>query len=188
MQLRDFATLHCRRLRHMRARRARWWFIVVAEISSQLGVAPERADRALPVQIAFAIMAPMAFASSQAGCTCCALWFSVEEEEFTPGPPLELAVPGTIRLLPAIIAAQTVVVLVRELLYIRLMPLIGAESGSMPGPDAPRCNRSGSFRVGRYFGQTARNGVGSPLPLWRSSMSTAVGPVAQPFLCRPLWP
>ncbi|MNR45157.1 hypothetical protein D3C85_1639770 [compost metagenome] len=41
--------------------------------------------------------------------------------------PLALAVPGAVPILPAIIVAQTMVELVSELIYIRVIPKLGRE-------------------------------------------------------------
>jgi ACR3 family arsenite efflux pump ArsB len=41
--------------------------------------------------------------------------------------PLALAVPGAIPLLPAVIVTQTLVELVASLVYIRVMPCLGAK-------------------------------------------------------------
>lgn len=42
--------------------------------------------------------------------------------------PLALAVPGAVPILPAVIVTQTLVELVSELIYIRIMPLFGRSS------------------------------------------------------------
>jgi ACR3 family arsenite efflux pump ArsB len=39
--------------------------------------------------------------------------------------PLGLAIPGAVPLLPAVIVAQTLVELLSELMYIRLLPKLG---------------------------------------------------------------
>ena len=50
--------------------------------------------------------------------------------------PLALAVPGGVPLLPAIIVAQTMVELVSELAYIRLLPRLGRDVDRAAAPSA----------------------------------------------------
>lgn len=51
---------------------------------------------------------------------------SVRDDKLMIRLPLALAVPGAIPLMPAVIVGQTLVELVASLIYIRLMPRLGA--------------------------------------------------------------
>lgn len=105
-------------------------FIVVAAVVPQLSLALEGALTVVPVYIAFAVLAPivgwvvgkLAKLDAPAGR---AVAFSAGTRNSLVVLPLAFAVPGAMPLLPAIIVAQTLVELVSELAYIRLVPLLG---------------------------------------------------------------
>lgn len=105
-------------------------FIVVAAVVPQLGLALQSALTAIPVYIAFAVSAPAIgwIASRMAGLDAPAgraIAFSAGTRNSLVVLPLAFAVPGAMPLLPAIIVAQTMVELVSELVYMRLIPKLG---------------------------------------------------------------
>ena len=105
-------------------------FIVVAAVVPQLGAAIEAALRVLPLYVAFAVVAPLigwtvarvARLEAPAGR---AVAFSSATRNSLVVLPLALAVPGAIPVLPAIIVTQTMVELIGELVYMRLIPKLG---------------------------------------------------------------
>lgn len=106
-------------------------FIVVAAVVPQLGPALDSALRVLPIYVAFAVIGPlagwtMARLFKLDGSAGRAVAFSAATRNSLVVLPLALAVPGAVPLLPAIIVTQTLVELVSELAYVRLMPRLGA--------------------------------------------------------------
>ena len=107
-------------------------FIVIAAVVPQLGSSIDGALAVLPVYAAFAVIAPLigwgvgrvAGISATAGR---AIAFSAATRNSLVVLPLAFAVPGAVPLLPAIIVTQTLVELVSELIYIRLLPKLGQE-------------------------------------------------------------
>jgi ACR3 family arsenite efflux pump ArsB len=105
-------------------------FVVVAAVVPQLGLALDGALSAVPVYVAFAVLAPLAgwivakIAKLEVPAAR-ALAFSAGTRNSLVVLPLAFAVPGAMPLLPAIIVAQTLVELVFELVYIRMIPIIG---------------------------------------------------------------
>mgnify|MGYP007128966020 FL=1 len=106
-------------------------FVVVAAMVPQLGAAIEPALRVIPLYVAFAVVAPLI------GWTVARLWrldapagravaFSAGTRNSLVVLPLALAVPGAIPVLPAIIVTQTMVELVASVIYMRLIPRLGA--------------------------------------------------------------
>lgn len=86
--------------------------------------------QAVPIYVAFAVLAPLAgwmvarmFRLEPAAGRAVA--FSAATRNSLVVLPLALAVPGAIPVLPAIIITQTLVELLSELFYIRLMPQLG---------------------------------------------------------------
>jgi len=109
-------------------------FIVVAAVTPQLSLAVEATLKVVPLYVAFAVIAPLlgwgvarvVKLEAPAGR---AIAFSAATRNSLVVLPLALAVPGAVPLLPAVIVAQTLVELVAELVYIRLMPRLGAAAG-----------------------------------------------------------
>ncbi|MGF6179551.1 ACR3 family arsenite transporter [Massilia sp. UYP32] len=105
-------------------------FIVVASVLPQLGQALDAALRVAPVYAAFALLAPPAGwlvarlfrLATPAGR---AVAFSGATRNSLVVLPLALAVPGAVPLLPAIIVTQTLVELIAELVYVRLIARLG---------------------------------------------------------------
>ncbi|WP_066721921.1 MULTISPECIES: arsenic resistance protein [Hyphomicrobiales] len=102
-------------------------FIVFAAVVPQLGQALNGALRAVPIYIAFAILAPLIgwFISvlllvDAKGAR--AIAFSAGTRNSLVVLPLALSVPNAMPLLPAIIVAQTLVELLSQLVYIRWIP------------------------------------------------------------------
>ncbi|MFD1880800.1 arsenic resistance protein [Paracoccus pacificus] len=109
-------------------------FLVVAATVPVLGAASRHALSALPIYIAFAFIAPfIGWAIARvfglrpdAGR---AVSFSTATRNSLVVLPLALAVPGAIPVLPAVIVTQTLVELVAELIYIRILPQLGRTQG-----------------------------------------------------------
>ncbi len=105
-------------------------FIVVASVLPQLGQALDAALRVAPVYAAFALLAPpagwlVARLFRLAAPAGRAVAFSGATRNSLVVLPLALAVPGAVPLLPAIIVTQTLVELVAELIYVRLIARLG---------------------------------------------------------------
>ncbi|WP_028605636.1 arsenic resistance protein [Ottowia thiooxydans] len=105
-------------------------FIVVAAVMPQMGAALETAVRVMPVYLAFSAIAPLvgwwvARGFGLAAPAGRSVAFSAATRNSLVVLPLALAVPGAVPILPAIIVAQTMVELVSELIYIRLIPKLG---------------------------------------------------------------
>ncbi len=105
-------------------------FIVVASVLPQLGAAGSTALQVAPVYLAFALLAPcigwatgrmvrLDFPATRA------IAFSTATRNALVILPLALALPGAMPILPAVIVTQTLVELLSELLYIRLLPRFG---------------------------------------------------------------
>ncbi len=104
--------------------------LVVAATVPVLGAASRHALSALPIYIAFAVIAPFigwgiarAFGLQPAAGR--AVSFSTATRNSLVVLPLALAIPGAMPVLPAVILTQTLVELVAELIYIRVLPLFG---------------------------------------------------------------
>lgn len=101
-------------------------FIVIAAVTPQLESAIPAALGVAPIYIAFAIIAPLLGWSAArllrleapAGR---AVAFSAGTRNSLVVLPLALAVPGALPVLPAVIVTQTLVELISELIYIRLI-------------------------------------------------------------------
>lgn len=105
-------------------------FLVVAATVPVLGAASRHALSALPLYIAFAVIAPVigwrsARAFGLQPKAARAVSFSSATRNSLVILPLALAVPGAIPVLPAVIVTQTLVELVAELIYIRVLPRLG---------------------------------------------------------------
>lgn len=105
-------------------------FVVVAAVLPQIGEARDVALHVIPVYVAFALAAPLigwgvarTFGLEAPGGRAVA--FSAATRNSLVVLPLALAVPNAIPVLPAIIVAQTLVELVSELVYVRLLPRLG---------------------------------------------------------------
>ncbi len=107
-------------------------FVVIASVTPQLGLALDGALRALPLYIAYAMIAPLlgwgiarlAGLEPPAGR---AVAFSAGTRNALVVLPLAFAVPGAVPVLPAIIVMQTLVELVASLAYMRLIPKLGSQ-------------------------------------------------------------
>jgi ACR3 family arsenite transporter len=105
-------------------------FLVVAATVPVLGAAGDHALSALPIYIAFAVIAPfigwsVARAFGLRPAAGRAVSFCTATRNSLVVLPLALAVPGAIPVLPAVIVTQTLVELVAELIYIRVIPRLG---------------------------------------------------------------
>jgi len=106
-------------------------FIVIASVVPQLASASDAVLQVIPLYIAFAVISPVIGwgvgrvfrLEASAGR---ALAFSAGTRNSLVVLPLALAVPGAVPLLPAIIVTQTLVELVSELVYIRVIGKVGS--------------------------------------------------------------
>lgn len=113
-------------------------FVVIASMLPQLGPASAAALRAVPIYVVFAILAPpagwltarMFRLNAPAGR---AVAFSAGTRNSLVVLPLAFAVPGSVPVLPAIIVTQTLVELVSELVYVRLIAKLGAAGSAVRG-------------------------------------------------------
>jgi len=104
-------------------------FVVIVAVAPQLGPAFHVVLQVIPIYVVFATLAPIlgwlvgrlfrvdVFAGR-------AIAFSAGTRNSLVVLPLALAVPGAIPVLPAIIVTQTLVELVSELVYVRLIPTL----------------------------------------------------------------
>lgn len=107
-------------------------FIVVCAVVPQLDAPRASALQAVPIYVAFAVLAPLVgltvgrlFRLPAAGSRAVA--FSAATRNSLVVLPLGLAIPGAIPVLPAVIVTQTLIELVSELIYIRVMPKAAIE-------------------------------------------------------------
>lgn len=106
-------------------------FVVICAVIPQLGLASGSALRAAPIYVAFALIAPLAGwlvarAFSLPAEQCRSLAFSTATRNSLVILPLALSVPGAIPIIPAVIVTQTLVELLSELIYVRVMPRLRA--------------------------------------------------------------
>lgn len=109
-------------------------FLVAAAIVPVLGAAADHALSALPLYVAFAVIAPMigwgvATAFGLRTEAARAVSFSSATRNSLVILPLALAVPGAMPVLPAVIVTQTLVELLAELVYVRVAPLLRSRRG-----------------------------------------------------------
>jgi ACR3 family arsenite transporter len=110
-------------------------FVVIASVLPQLGPALDDAIRVVPIYVAFAVAAPLlgwtvGRAFRLDAPTVRTLAFSAATRNSLVVLPLAFAVPGAVPLLPAVIVTQTLVELLAELIYVRLMPRFDAPASS----------------------------------------------------------
>lgn len=118
-------------------------FIVVASVVPQLGPARDSALKVIPVYVAFAVLAPMLgwlvgrlFRLPPEDGRAVA--FSAATRNSLVVLPLALAVPDAIPVLPAVVVTQTLLELVSELVYVRLLPRLGESASQIERPAAAR--------------------------------------------------
>jgi len=109
-------------------------FIVLASVMPQIGLAQSAALRAVPVYVAFAIIAPVVGRSVAGGLrldapSARAVSFSASYRNSLVILPLAFAVPGGVPLLPAVILTQTMVELCFLPVYVRWIPRL-AKAGA----------------------------------------------------------
>ncbi|RKP44206.1 arsenic resistance protein [Trinickia fusca] len=105
-------------------------FVVIASVAPRLAPAINSVWRVVPIYVAFAILAPLIGWSvarlfrldAPAGRSVA---FSASTRNSLVVLPLAFAVPGAVPVLPAIIVTQTLVELVSELVYVRVVPRWG---------------------------------------------------------------
>ena len=100
--------------------------VVIAAVVPQLGPATGSALRVVPIYIAFAALAPLLgwLVARMFGLEAVAgraVAFSSSTRNSLVVLPLALSVPGAIPILPAVIVTQTLVELLSELVYVRLI-------------------------------------------------------------------
>lgn len=106
-------------------------FVVIAAVVPQLGPAVGAALSVVPIYIAFALVAPVMgwFIGRLFGLEPAlgrSIAFSTGTRNSLVVLPLALAVPGAVPILPAIIVTQTLVELVSELIYVRVIARLDA--------------------------------------------------------------
>lgn len=109
-------------------------FLVVASTVPLLDAAGGRALSAVPLYVAFAVIAPLigwgvARGFGLPGPAGRAVAFSSATRNSLVVLPLASAVPGGFPVLPAVIVTQTLVELLAELVYIRAIPRLGRADG-----------------------------------------------------------
>lgn len=105
-------------------------FVVVAGVVPRLGAATQSVLRVIPVYVAFAAIAPMLgwWVARSFGVetrASRAVAFSSGTRNSLVVLPLAFAVPGALPVLPAVIVAQTLVELLAQLAYVRLIARLG---------------------------------------------------------------
>ncbi|KTD71720.1 Sodium Bile acid symporter family protein [Legionella steelei] len=102
-------------------------FVVITSVVPQLGLEADSVLKVVPIYIAFAIIAPWAgwfiariFRLDVPSSRSVA--FSASTRNSLVVLPLAFAIPGAVPILPAIIVTQTLVELISELFYVRLIP------------------------------------------------------------------
>ncbi|MGY0161598.1 arsenic resistance protein [Edwardsiella tarda] len=109
-------------------------WVVVASTLTHLEAAADAALQSMPIYLLFAAVAPLI------GWGMARLWrldaplgraiaFSAATRNSLVVLPLALAIPGALPLLPAVIVSQTLVELLSELVYIRLLARLGRRAG-----------------------------------------------------------
>ncbi|WP_370559279.1 arsenic resistance protein [Edwardsiella tarda] len=109
-------------------------WVVVASTFTHLEAAADAALQSMPIYLLFAAVAPLI------GWGMARLWrldapqgraiaFSAATRNSLVVLPLALAIPGALPLLPAVIVSQTLVELLSELVYIRLIARLGRRAG-----------------------------------------------------------
>lgn len=102
-------------------------FVVISAVVPRLGSAIDMVLKVVPIYIVYATIAPLVgwFISRLFQLDVFAgrsVVFSVSTRNSLVVLPLALAIPGAIPVLPAIIVTQTLIELISELIYIRLIP------------------------------------------------------------------
>lgn len=102
-------------------------FLVLASVMPQVGHALGAALSALPFYVVFAVIAPMLGSVVAKGFRLSApasraVIFSSATRNSLVVLPLAFAVPGGVPIIPAVIVMQTVVELLSQLIYIRVIP------------------------------------------------------------------
>ncbi len=110
-------------------------FVVVCAVIPQFDAARPSAMRALPAYIGFALLAPgVGLAVGRlfglAAQPLRAVAFSAATRNSLVVLPLALAIPGAVPVLPAVIVTQTLVELVAELIYVRVIPLAARDAAT----------------------------------------------------------
>lgn len=102
-------------------------FVVICAVVPQLGAASNSVLTVAPIYLAFAVLAPIAgwlvaraFALPSEQSRSIA--FSTATRNSLVILPLALSVPGAIPIVPAVIVTQTLIELLSELAYIRILP------------------------------------------------------------------
>lgn len=100
--------------------------IVIISVLPQLGTALVSVQQVLPLYVAYAVLAPLcgwwvARRARLEAASSRAVAFSSATRNSLVVLPLALAIPGAIPVLPAIIVAQTLVELISELVYVRVI-------------------------------------------------------------------
>jgi ACR3 family arsenite transporter len=111
--------------------------VVVAAVVPKFGAATDAAVGVIPFYIAFAVIAPLIGWSISRlfrldAPSGRAIAFSAGTRNSLVVLPLALAVPGAIPVLPANVVTQTLVELLSELVYVRVIARLGAPDPVVP--------------------------------------------------------
>lgn len=106
-------------------------FVVVAGVVPQLEAAIDAVWRVIPIYLVFAAVSPLigwtvARVAQLKAPAARAVAFSSATRNSLVVLPLALVVPGALPVLPAIIVTQTLLELIASMIYMRLMPKLGA--------------------------------------------------------------
>lgn len=110
-------------------------FLVLASVMPRLGEASAAALAALPIYLAYAVVAPLCgWLAARAGRldppAARAVAFSAATRNSLVVLPFAFAVPGGVPLVPAVIVTQTIVELLSELVYVRFLKLLPVRSNA----------------------------------------------------------
>lgn len=105
-------------------------FVVIVSVVPQLGLALAQVLLVVPIYLCFSFLAPLlgwlvARLFQLNTVTCRTIAFSGSTRNSLVILPLAFAIPDTLPVLPAIIVAQTLVELISELIYVRVLPRLG---------------------------------------------------------------
>lgn len=115
-------------------------FVVIAAAMPLMGSATAAVLQVVPVYAVFAVVAPLIGLGigrlfGLAAPAARAVGFSAATRNSLVILPLAFAVPDAVPLLPAVIVTQTLVELVSELVYVRVLPAFGRSAGAGLSPD-----------------------------------------------------
>ncbi|MEF3365512.1 arsenic resistance protein [Methylocystis sp. 9N] len=107
-------------------------FVIVAAVTPRLGHALDAVQAVIPFYVGFAVVAPLiglgaAKLFGLPAREARSVAFSAATRNSLVVLPLALAAPGAVPVLPAVIVAQTLVELLSELVYVRVIPRLAQD-------------------------------------------------------------